>query len=75
MNAPTLQPQARGAQEAVQALERALAQSRSHWNDATRQAFDQRHAEAIVTSGRRVASEMDSLAQELAAALASMPDR
>lgn len=69
----SLQPQAAGAQEAVRSLERALASSRSQWDDATRQSFDQRHADVVVASGRRVADELASLAQELASALASLP--
>ena len=71
----SLQPQAMGAQEAARALERALTTSRSQWNDATRQSFDQRHAEVIVASGRNVASELANFAQELATALASLPNR
>lgn len=70
--AQSLQPQATGAQEAVHALERALTSSRSQWNDATRQSFDQRHAEAIVAFGRSTANELVLLAQELASALASL---
>lgn len=69
----SLQPQAADAHEAVLALERALASSRSQWDDATRQAFDQRHAEVVVASGRKVADELASLAQDLASALASLP--
>lgn len=70
----SLEPQATTAHESVRALERALASSCSQWNDATRQAFDQRHTEVIVASGRTVADELTSLAREFAAALASLPD-
>ena len=70
--AQSLQPQATDAQESVRALERALAASRSQWDDATRQSFDQRHAEVIVAFGRSAANELVSLAQELASALASL---
>jgi len=70
--ATSLHPHATGAQESVRALERALASSRSPWDDATRRSFDQRHAEVLVASGRTVANELASLAQELAAALASL---
>jgi hypothetical protein len=70
--ARSLQPQATGARESVRALERALASSRSQWDDATRGAFDQRHAEVLVASGRKVANELASFAQELTAALASV---
>lgn len=68
--AQSLQPHATSAQESVRALERALASSRSQWDDATRQSFDQQHAEVVVASGRSVANELASLAQELAGALA-----
>lgn len=68
----SLQPQAAGAQESTRVLERALASSRSQWDDATRQSFDQRHAELVVASGRKVARELASLAQELADALAAL---
>lgn len=69
----SLQPQAAAAQEAVRSLERALTSSRSQWADATRQSFDQRQADVLVTSGRMVADELSSLAQELTSALASLP--
>lgn len=70
--AASLDSRAAQAQEATRSLERALASSRSQWGDATRQSFDQRHADVIVSSGRSVADELNSLAQELAAALASL---
>ena len=70
---PSLEPQARAAQESVRSLERALTDSRSQWDDATRRAFDQRHAESVVASGRKAADELALLARELAAALASLP--
>lgn len=66
----SLQPHATAARESVHALERALASSRSQWDDAMRQSFDQQHVEMIVASGRSVANELTSLAQELAGALA-----
>jgi hypothetical protein len=70
--ARSLLPQATSAKESTRALERALVSSRSQWGDATRQSFDQQHAEVIVASGRKLAEGLASLAQELAAALASM---
>lgn len=70
--ARSLLPQATGVQESTHALERALVSSRSQWGDAMRQSFDQRHAEVIVASGRKVADGLAALAQELAAALASL---
>jgi hypothetical protein len=60
------------AQESIRSLERALASSRSQWSDAARQSFDQRHVEVIVSSGRKVAVELSSLAQQLSAALSSL---
>ncbi len=66
----SLHPHATAAEDSVRSLERALASSRSQWNDATRQSFDRRHADVVVTSGRKVANELASLAQELAGALA-----
>lgn len=70
--AASLSSRATQAQEVTRSLERALASSRSQWGDATRQSFDQRHADNIVASGRKAADELASLAQELAAALASL---
>ena len=60
------------AQECARTLERALASARSQWGDATRQAFDERHGDQIVSAGRKVADELNNLAQELASALASL---
>ena len=68
----SIQPHAAAAKESVRTLERSLSASRSHWNDATRQSFDQRHAETIVASGRKTANELTSLAQDLANALSSL---
>ena len=65
----SLQPHAAAAQEAARSLERALTSSRAQWDDATRQSFDRRHADVVVTSGRKVSDELASLAQELANAM------
>jgi len=70
---PSLEPHATAARDAVRSLERALAEARSQWDDATRQGFDQRHGQPIVATGRKAAEELASLARELAAALASLP--
>jgi hypothetical protein len=70
--APSLVSHATLAQESVRSLDRALATSRSQWSDATRQSFDQRHVEVIVSSGRKVAAELSSLAQQLSAAFSSL---
>lgn len=68
----SLSSRATAAQESVRALERALESSRSQWGDATRQAFDQRHADVLLASGRKVASELAASASELASVLASL---
>lgn len=70
---PSLEPQAVAARDTVRSLERALAEARSKWDDATRQAFDQRYAEPVVVTARKAAEELALLARELAAALASLP--
>jgi len=70
--AASLGSRATQAQEVARSLERALAASRSQWGDATRQSFDQRHADVIVSSGKKVADELSSLAQELASAIESL---
>lgn len=70
----SLQPQAAAAREAVRALERSLATTRSGWDDAKRQSFDRRHADVVVTAGRRVADELESLAEEMSSALAVVKD-
>ncbi|WP_456598812.1 hypothetical protein [Blastococcus sp. SYSU DS0616] len=70
--AQSLGSRATQAQEAIRTLERTLASTRPQWSDATRQSFDQRHADVIVSSGRKLADELAFLAQELAAALGSL---
>lgn len=65
----SLEPQASGAAEALRALERALAETSSQWNDSTRQAFDQRYTEPLLASSRKAASELADLARELSSAL------
>jgi len=69
----SLQPHASAAQESVRFIERALASSRSQWDDVTRQSFEQQHAEVVVASSRKLADELASLAEELAIALSSLP--
>jgi len=48
--------------------------SRSHWYDSTRRAFDQRHGDVILDTGQKVARELEELAGELGMALASLPE-
>jgi hypothetical protein len=69
----SLEPLVRIAQESARSLERSLADSRSHWDDATRGTFDRRYIDSVVGVGRKSADELAQLAQELAAALASLP--
>lgn len=68
----SLTPQATAAQEATRTLERSLESSRPHWDDSTRQNFDQRHAASVITAGRTTARELSTLAHEMNTALASL---
>ena len=70
----SLQPQATAARQAVRALERTLAASRSGWDDSKRHSFDQRHADVVVAAGRRFADELEALAKEMSSALALVED-
>lgn len=70
--AQSLQAAASTASDARAALERAFGDSRSQWNDSTRQAFDRNHGETIAASARKVAEELTSLSSELAAMLATL---
>jgi len=70
----SLEGLARAAQDSVRTLERALVDSRSHWYDSTRRAFDQRHGDVILDTGQKVARELEELAGELGMALASLPE-
>lgn len=67
--AESLDAAARTANEALRALERAAADSRSTWDDATRNAFDRRYSDQILAAGKKAASELQSLASDLATAL------
>lgn len=68
MNTP-LDPRAAAARDAHRALERALADARTQWNDSVRQVFDQRYAEPITAAARSISSELADLSRELAGAL------
>ena len=70
--AQSLAPVASAAREALGALERALATSRSQWDDPTRRSFDQRYLEVVVASGRKIADDLTVLSQELTGLLASL---
>lgn len=52
-----------------QALERALTDARSHWDDSVRSSFDQRYAEPVLLAGRKIVSELADLAGQLASAI------
>lgn len=70
----SLHPQATAAREAVRALERTLAATRSGWDDSKRHSFDHRHADVVVASGRRLADELEALAREMSSALTLVKD-
>lgn len=71
--ARSLAPQAEGAVETMRTLERALAEAKAHWDDATRQAFDQRHIDPIRSLGWKVANDLAELKRELDSALRELP--
>jgi len=52
-----------------QALERALADARSQWDDSVRSSFDQRYAEPVLLASSKIASELADLAAQLASAM------
>lgn len=68
----SLYSRATAAEGFRQALERALADSRSQWDDSVRSWFDQRYAEPTLLTGRRIASEMADLAGQLASAMGDL---
>jgi hypothetical protein len=70
----SLDSQASAAAEGLRALERALAQSRSQWNDSVRNVFDQHYAEPVIASGRRAVNELADLARELKSALRALDE-
>ncbi len=63
-----LDPTAVGYADAARALERSLAETRPHWDDTARLAFDRQHADPLLADARRTAAELNQLAQELNAA-------
>jgi hypothetical protein len=54
---------------ALLALRRSLDETRAQWNDATRRAFDQRHADPILMAGKKTETQLKGLAAELAGAI------
>ena len=70
----SLDPHASAAADALRALERALAQARSQWNDPVRNAFDQRYAEPVIASAVRSVNELAGLARELKSALRALDE-
>ncbi len=71
--AKSLHPHAALAQDSLRALMEVLSSSRSQWDDAARQAFDQQYVEVVLASGKKVANELTSLAADLARCLAALP--
>lgn len=64
-----LESRAVAAGDCRQALERALSDARSQWDDSVRSSFDQRYAEPVLLAGRKIASELAALAGQLASAM------
>lgn len=65
----SLEPAVTTVSESLRALERAVDDSRAHWNDAARNAFDRRYGEPILMDGKRTHAELKRLANELTAAI------
>jgi hypothetical protein len=68
MKTPAIDSHATALNGALRTLERALADTRSGWDDQARHAFDRRLADPVVAGGRKVADQLSRLAQDLAAA-------
>jgi hypothetical protein len=64
----SLESRAAAVSNCRQALERALTDARSQWDDSVRSSFDQRYAEPVLLAGRKIASELSDLAGQLASA-------
>jgi hypothetical protein len=69
-----LDPEAAGYAEAERDLERSLAETRPHWDDTARLAFDRQHADPLLADARRTATELNQLSQELNAAIRLLND-
>jgi hypothetical protein len=65
----SLESRAAAVSNCRQALERALTDARSQWDDSVRSSFDQRYAEPVLLAGRKIASELSDLAGQLASAI------
>lgn len=68
----SLDPAARTYREARRALQTALNDSRSCWNDSARHAFDRRYADRLTADAQRTGAELDQLAAQLNAAMATI---
>jgi hypothetical protein len=68
MSQPDLTQRSTALAQALHGLERSLQETRSQWDDAARQTFDRRHADALVQEGRRLVQELCESAQELTSA-------
>ncbi len=69
-----LDPAAAGYAEAERDLERSLVETRPHWDDTARLAFDRQHADPLLADARRTATELNQLSQELNAAIRLLND-
>ena len=69
-----LDPAAAGYADAECDLERSLAETRSHWDDTARLAFDRQHADPLLADARHTAAELNQLSQELNAAIRLLND-
>jgi hypothetical protein len=56
--ATTLDPTAAASADAVRALERALADTRTQWDDPARRTFDQRHAVVILGDAKQTLADL-----------------
>lgn len=65
----SLESRAAAIGDCRQALQRALTDARSQWDDSVRSSFDQRYAEPVLLAARKIASELADLAGQLASAI------
>lgn len=65
----SLESRAAAIGDCRQALQRALTDARSQWDDSVRSSFDQRYAEPVLLAARKIASELADLAGQLASVI------
>lgn len=68
----SLGPHAADAAEVTRRLERALEESRGHWDDSTRLGFDQKYAEPLTAHGHKLARALAACDLELSLALSEL---